>query len=177
MEIPLQITSRDFELTEVLRSEIEEKAEKLSKFHSRITRCRVTVEAPHRHNRNGRLYNVRLDITVPGAEIVIKHEPNEDIYVSIRDAFKAARRKLEDTARKQRGDVKRHETTPSALISSLFQSKGYGFITTDDGKEIYFHQNSVLNQEFYNLEKGQRVRFVEQEGDKGPQASQVSVIQ
>lgn len=176
MELPLQITSRDFELTDAIRSEILEKAEKLDKYYDRITRCRVVVESPHRHQQDGRLYNVQVYLKVPGGELVVKREPNEDLYVAIRNSFDAAVRKLEDFVRRHRGDVKRHEEPPLARISSIFPEMGYGFIMTSDNREIYFHENSVVNRDFRHLKEGMEVRFKEEKGDKGPQASSVTVI-
>ena len=176
MEMPLQITCRDFKLTEAIDSEIRKRAEKLDKFYNRITRCKVVVESPHRHSHQGMLYNVQILMTVPGAELVVKRNPHEDIYVAIRDSFNAARRKLEDYVKQQRGDIKQHEEAPYARISALFPEKGYGFITTADDQEIYFHKNSILNSEFNRLEVGMKVRYAEGKGEKGPQASSVTVL-
>jgi ribosomal subunit interface protein len=176
MKIDLQITARNFELTEIIREQIREKVGKLDSFYSHIMRCRVVVEVPHRHKHKGILYDIHIYMTVPGGEIVVKREPNEDVYVAIRDAFDAALRKLEDYARKQRGDTKRHEETPPAMISALFSDKGYGFLTTADGREIYFHKNSVLNGDFKHLKIGAEVQFSEEQGEKGPQASTVRVV-
>lgn len=176
MELGLQVTARNMELTDAIRAEITEKAEKLDKFFDRIMRCRVVVEAPHRHSQEGILYNVQIYLTVPGAELVVKREPNEDLYVAIRDAFQAARRKLEDYSTKQRGDVKHHEEPPQARIAALFPDQGYGFLATPEGREIYFHKNSVVNREFGKLEIGMKVRFSEEQGAKGPQASSVTVL-
>ncbi len=176
MEIQLQITSRNIHLSDAIRSEIQKKAEKLDKFYDRIIRCRVVVESPHRHHHQGKLYNVNIDMTIPGGELVVKRKAHEDLYVAIRDSFNAARRKLEDFARRQRGDVKQHEEMPHARISSLFPELGYGFLTTRDNHEIYFHENSILNRKFDNLTLGMEVRFVEEEGEKGPQASTVTIL-
>ncbi len=175
MKLQLQITSRDFELTDAMREHIREKAERLDSFYSDIMRCRVTVDVPHHHKHKGILYNVHIYMTLPGGEIVIKREPNQDIYVAIRDAFDAARRQLEDYGRKQRGDVKQREEIPHARISALFPDKGYGFLTTPDGREIYFHENSILNSDFKQLKIGTEVHFAEEQGEKGPQASTVRV--
>lgn len=172
MILPLQITSRNLELTEPIKADIREHAEKLDKYYDRITSCRVTVEAIPKRS----LYNVHIDITVPGAEIIIKLDPNTDLYVSIRDAFHDARRRLEDFARKQRGDVKYHEAPTHARVSALFPDKGYGFLVTPDGREIYFHEHSVLNRKLKQLEIGMEVRFAEEMGEKGPQASSVTVV-
>ncbi len=171
MILPLQITSRNLELTEAIKADIREHAGKLDKYYDRITGCRVVVEALPKRS----LYNVNVDLTVPGAELVVKLDPNTDLYVSIRDAFHDARRKLEDFARRQRGDVKHHEGQLHARISALFPEKGYGFLTTQDGREIYFHEHSVLNRKFKQLEVGREVRFAEEMGEKGPQASSVTV--
>ena len=176
MEIPLQITSRDFELTEAMKAEITDKAGKLERYYDRIMRCRVIVESPHRHQQEGRLYNVQIYITVPGGELIVKREPNEDLYVAIRSSFDTARRKLEEFARRNRGDVKHREEPLHARISSLFPELGYGFITTSDSREIYFHKNSVVNIDFRKLKEGMEVRFAEEKGEKGPQASSVTVL-
>ncbi|TNF53492.1 HPF/RaiA family ribosome-associated protein [bacterium] len=175
MENPLQITGRNFELTDAIKSEIQKRAEKLDKFYNRIMSCRVVIESPQRHRHAGKLYSVNIDITVPGGELCIRREPREDLYVSIRDSFQAARRKLEDFARRQRREVKHHEEKPQAHISSLFPEKGYGFITTPENREIYFHKNSVVNSDFKNLKVGMSVHYVEEKGQKGPQASTVSI--
>lgn len=176
MEIPLQITTRDIDLTDSIKTEITEKAEKLNIFYNRITRCRVVIESPKRHQHEGKLYSIHIYITIPGAEIMVKRELDKDIYVAIRDAFHDARRKLEEFVRKQRGDVKFHEEATHAVIKSLFQDKDYGFITTADGQDVYFHANSVTNEDFKKLKVGMKVRFVEEAGEKGPQASTVTVL-
>lgn len=176
MEIPLQITSRNLDLTEAIEAKIRAEAGNLDKFYDRIMRCRVVVETPHRHRHQGKLYNVHIYMTLPGSELIVKREPHEDMYVAIRDGFNAARRKLEDFSRRQRGDVKHHEEAPQARITALFPDKGYGFLTTPENMEIYFHENSVINCDFKRLEVGMKVRFEASEGEKGPQASTVTVI-
>jgi len=176
MEIPLQITARDIDLTDAIRTDITEKAAKLDSFYNRIMRCRVVVESPRRHQHEGKLYSVHIYMTVPGTELVVKRELDKDLYVAVRDAFRDARRKLEDFVREQRGDVKCHEEAPHAVISNLFADKGYGFLTTPDGLDVYFHANSVINEDFGKLKVGMKVRFVKKTGDKGPQASTVTVL-
>lgn len=172
----LQLQVHNFDLSDELKEEIRQKAEKLTGFYDRINKCRVVVDMPHRHSREGERYTVRIDMTVPGNDIIIKRQAHENINAAIRDAFDAARRKLEDHARLQRGKVKRHEETPHAHISSLFPDKGYGYLSTPDGREIYFHENSVINKDFKHLNIGMKVRYAEEEGEKGPQASTVIVL-
>ncbi len=176
MELPLQITLRDISPSEAVEGYIRERAAKLDVFYDRITSCRVVVEAPVRHHRKGGPFKVRIDLTVPGDELVVNRHTDEDIYVAIREAFDAARRRLEEYVRRQRGSVKTHEGAPQARVSKLFPQEGYGFLETPDGSEIYFHRNSVLDGGFDRLEIGTEVRFAEEEGDQGPQASTVTVI-
>ena len=112
MQIPLQITIRDVEHSAALETHIREKAKKLDEFFNHIMSCRVVVEVPHKHHHQGKQFNVRIDIGVAGGEIAVNREQAEDVYVALRDAFDAAKRQLEDYARKLRGDVKKHETRP-----------------------------------------------------------------
>ena len=108
MQIPLQISFHGIQHSDALRDAIREKAEKLDHYYSHIMGCRVVLELAGRHKRHGRQFVARVDLTVPGGEIVITKEHDEDPQVALRDAFDAARRQLEDYARKQRGDVKHH---------------------------------------------------------------------
>jgi ribosomal subunit interface protein len=109
MQIPLQITIRGSAHSEELETHIRNKAKKLDEFFEHITSCRVVVETPHKHHQQGKQYNVRIDIGVPGHEIVVNRDMNEDVYVALRDAFDAAKRQLEDYVHKLRGEVKTHE--------------------------------------------------------------------
>lgn len=172
MKLPLQITTRNVSLSEAAEEILREKASKLETFYDHIMSCRVLVEVPHRHKQHGISYNVRIDITVPGNEIVVKREPNEDLYVAIRDSFDAARRQLQTFAGRQRGEVKIHhqESAPTGHVRKLYPEGDYGFIETLDGREIYFHRNSVRNSGFDHLSPNTEVRFTEEEGEQGPQA-------
>jgi len=178
MQLPLQITFRNVPPSEAVETRIRQRAAELDQYYDRIMRCRVVVEAPHRRHHQGKLYHVRIDLTVPNGEVVVNREPTEhqahqDVYVAIRDAFDAAQRQVADYARRQRGDVKTRELPSFARISTLFPDEGYGFIQSADGREIYFHKNSVLDDAFGQLQVGSEVRFVEEQGEKGPQASTV----
>src|SRR3546814_6397380 len=98
--------------------------------------------------------------------------------VALRDAFNAARRRLEDDSRKRAGRVKSHEVPPHGKIARLNGFEDYGFIQTSGGGEIYFHKNSLVDADFDKLVEGQEVSYVVAEGesDKGPQASMVKLI-
>jgi len=180
MQIPLQITFRDMEPSDAVEAKLREKADNLERFAEHITSCRVIVEAPHKHHHKGNIYGVKIDITLPGDEIIVNRHPeqnhaHEDVYVAIRDAFDAARRQLEDYVRIRRNKVKVHETEPHGRIKQLFPQNDYGIIETADGREIYFHRNSILDANFDKLEEGTSVRFNEEMGDNGPQASTVHI--
>ena len=182
MQIPLEITFRDMEPSEAVEARIREKAAKLDHFYEHVMSCRVMVEAPHGHHHQGRLYHVRIDVTVPDGELLVTHEhhhkdhAHEDVYVAIRDAFDAMKRQLEDYARKRRGKVKTHETPAHGLVESLHSAEDYGRIETPDERLIYFHRNSVLDDAFDKLQVGSEVRFVEEMGERGPQASTVTLV-
>jgi cold shock CspA family protein len=175
MPVPLQLTARDVSLSEAAEVGICARAAALETHYDGITGCRVVVEGPGRHHRTG-LFTLRIDLRVPGAELVVDRQADIDLYVAIRDAFDAVRRRLEDYARRQRGTVKSHKEAQQARVSRLFPAEGYGFLETSDGREIYFHRHSVLHPGFERLTVGSDVRFAEEAGDKGPQASTVAMI-
>jgi len=179
VKIPLQITIRDLPHSESVEAAIREKAEKLEQFYDQIMGCRVMVESPHRHRHKGKLYHVRIDLTVPGNEIVVKRNPpehssHEDIYVAIRDAFNAAQRRLQDYVRRRRGEIKNHVVLNLATVFKVFPAEGYGFLKTADGREIYFHRNSLVDMDFDHLDPGTEVHYVEEQGEEGSQAATVT---
>lgn len=176
MQLPLQITARDFELTYAIEAAIREKAGKLDNFCNRIMGCRVMIEIPHRHHQKGCLYHVRIDMTVPGGRLVAKREPHVDLYVALRDAFDAARRQLQGYARRRRGGIRFHEGASRARVIRLFSADGYGFLESADGREVYFHRDSVADDGFDRLQAGTEVRYVEARGDEGPRAGFVTIV-
>jgi ribosomal subunit interface protein len=99
MKTPLQITYRDLPHSDALDIHIREKAEKLEQVYSGLIGCRVVVEQPAKHHQQGKPFNIHIDMTVPGSEMVVDRQENEDVYVALRDAFDAARRQLENYAR------------------------------------------------------------------------------
>ena len=103
MERPLQVTLRNIPHSDVMAADIRSRADRLERFHPRITGCHVLVEMPHRHRHQGNLFSVRLDIKVSGSELALNRNLRQDVYVALRDVFAAARRKLEDHGRRTRG--------------------------------------------------------------------------
>ncbi|MDB4933994.1 MAG: Sigma 54 modulation protein YhbH [Labilithrix sp.] len=179
MQSPVQVTFRDIPPSPALTAHVEKRAAKLDTFFDRIVKCHVVVEAPHRHSKHGKRFHCRIDLVVPGRELVVSRNPEdakEDAYAAVDDAFGDAERVLEDFARVQQVDTKTHLKPPHGVVTKLFTDRGYGFIEAEDGHEVYFHQNSVLGVRFEKLAVGTRVRFAEEDGDKGPQASTVHVV-
>lgn len=114
MQVPLEIVFHRVDRSPAVEAAVRERVAKLEQIADNITSCRVTIEAPHRHHQQGNLYAVSVDLRYPGSELVANRSPSahhahEDVYVALRDAFRAARRQLQDRQRVRRGDVKRHE--------------------------------------------------------------------
>jgi ribosomal subunit interface protein len=181
MQLPLQIVFRNMGPSEAIEAKVRERAERLEKFYEHIMSCRVVVELHHRHHHRGNLYHVRVDLKVPDGELVASREPgshhsHEDVYVAIRDAFDAIRRQLEDYTRRRRGELKTHETPAHGCVAELFPEEGYGKIETPDHRRVYFHRNSLIGSDFDKIEIGTEVRFSEEMGELGPQASTVRIV-
>jgi cold shock CspA family protein/ribosome-associated translation inhibitor RaiA len=199
MHRPPTITFRGIDHSPSLEEEIRARINKLETYYTGITGCRVLVEPAQRHHETGNRYHVRIDLSVPGEEIVVAHEASlhataqevelqkttrvdeldperKHVRVAIREAFDVARRRLQDYARRQRGTVKATSRQPRGRVSQIFPIDEYGYIETDDGREVYFQKSSVLNDSFDRLVVGSAVSYVESPGEKGPQASTVRIL-
>ncbi|WP_019503686.1 HPF/RaiA family ribosome-associated protein [Pleurocapsa sp. PCC 7319] len=184
MQIAPEITYRNIEKTDAIDSLIREKITKLEKFCDYMNSCRVVVEKAHKHPDSGSPYKVSIDITIPhGREIAVSHNPDRGkqyppLEVVIRDAFEAARRQVVGLSTEQKGIRKTHpEQEISAVITKLFPEQGYGFLKAiDTGEEVYFHRNSVVNEDFAQLEVGNGIRFKATQGEMGLQATTVQII-
>ena len=184
MQIPLEISYRDVKKTDYIENLIREKVNKLERVCDHMTSCRVAVEKPQRTINAGNPYRIRINMRVPpGHELVVERKPGEgamsdSLEKVIRYAFDAAKKQLEKITQKQRANVKQHpQQEVAAIVDRIFHEEGYGFLRTINGREIYFHKNSVLNKDFEKMETGMGVNFFEEQGDEGPQASTVHVIQ
>ncbi len=182
MQIPAEIVFKHFEPSDEVRAAVSKQIERLEKFSKRITSCRVVVAAPATRHRHGDHYEVDLRIGLPGRKEVLVAERHGDApelehpLVAIKRAFDVAVREVEDAVRDLRGDVKLHAEEAHGRIAKLIAGEDYGFIETSDGQELYFHRNAVLDGLFDRLTVGAEVRFVEEAGDKGAQASTVRLI-
>lgn len=174
MQVPLEISTRQIQLSPALEADLRKRAARLERYFDRITSCRIAVERPGNHHNEGGPYRVRVDITVPGAELVADKE-GEDLNTAVRDAFQAAERQVDEFSQRRRGDVKTPVGPPTGRVVRIFPEDGFGFIEGGDGREIYFHRNSVIDG-FDGLTVGSEVRFAEEQGVEGPQASTVSLV-
>jgi cold shock CspA family protein/ribosome-associated translation inhibitor RaiA len=197
MTLAPQITFRNMEASPKLEEAVLREASRLERFFPRIMSCRVAIEGPRREEFGG-LYRVRIDLGVPGEELLVEHNPTlhetlraeeavhktkedephrerRDPQRAVHEAFHEMRRRLQDYARRMRGDTKQHERSPVGHVIRLSPEEGFGFIDAD-GREVYFHRDSVLSGHFDRLRIGSRVRFAEEMGEKGPQATTVRLI-
>lgn len=181
MQTPLELDFQGIAARADFQAEISKHVAALEDRFGRATACRVVVKAPGGHHHTGGLYEINIRMALPdGREVNVDRtatadERHSDLSFAINDAFKRARRQLQDNARELQGQVKTHEGAPTGTVTRLDPSGEFGFIETNDGREIYFHRNSVLDGAT-RLAIGTRVTFAEEEGDKGPQASTVSVL-
>ena len=182
METPVQIDFQRCEETGRYRERIEDRIAMLESRCGRITACRVIMRGPSGHHKTGGPYEVAVHLELPGGQQVdVDRAPHlderyGDPIFAINDAFKRARRMLQDNVRLMQGKVKLHEERPIATVRMLRPDDDYGFLETSDGREIYFHRNCVLNGGFSHLKPGVRVTFTEEMGEKGPQASTVKTV-
>lgn len=183
MNIPLEIVFRNMDRSDAIEARVREKAQRLERFFENITRCRVVVEAPHRHHRHGKRYQIGIEIGVPGKKLMVDHagpaDPaHEDVYVAIRDAFNAATRRLEDHVRTLRGKVKTHEVPPHGRVLRISPDRDHGYVRTADGQEVFFNRNSVPDGAFDHLQAGTEVRIAiaPQEAGQEPRAQYVRPV-
>lgn len=176
-----QIEFQGMTASDTLRRDADVDIARIEKRFGRLTSCRVLIKGPGEHHRHGGLYEVNIRLTLPGGrEVIVDRTPqiderHADARFALHDAFKRAGRQLQDRVRKMQGQVKEHEEPPIGTVAKL-HPEGFGFLVTADGREIYFHKNSVLNDAFGRLEVGTRVSFAEELGEKGPQASTVKLL-
>ena len=181
MESPLEIDFRGMDADARLRNLIAEHVSGLEDRFGGIISCRVVIKAPGGHHRTGQ-YDVNVRLGLPnGREVNVGRtaaadERFTDIDFAINHAFKRARRQLQDRVRRLQGQVKTHVPEPIGTVTKLDPGGEFGFLESDDKREIYFHRNSVLNGAFARLEIGSRVIFAESVGEKGPQASTVKPL-
>jgi ribosomal subunit interface protein len=171
--LPLQLTIRDMTRSEALQATIRKKAEKLKTFYDRITSCRVIIDIQQKHKHQGKLFNIRIDVTVPGKELVSTHKNSQDIYIAIREGFNAISRQLEEHSRKRHGHVKAHNHVNHGYVTRIVSDEGYGFIEDGLGDQYYFSVTNTAYPTFEKLMVGDAVEFVPESVSAGLQAHHV----
>jgi cold shock CspA family protein/ribosome-associated translation inhibitor RaiA len=189
------ITFRNMEADPKLAKAIHKEIQTLERFFARLMTCRVVVEAPRRVNG---LHRVKIEAIAPKKNVVVDHTPSLHVDLrsqgegkktkkseparshrnperAIHEAFQEMRRRLQDHVRRLDLKVKQHGEPAVARVTVLFPGEDYGYLETADGRQVYFHRNSVLGGHFDQLRVGSKVRFAEEKGAKGPQASTVEL--
>jgi cold shock CspA family protein len=182
MQTPVQIDFQGLASGSETRVSIENHIAQLEHRFGRVTSCRVVLKGPGDRHKTGGLYEVNIHLALPdGREVNVGRTPqlderHSDLAFAIGDAFKRARRQLQDQVRRLQGQVKHHEGEPLGTVRHLDPSGEFGFIEAADGHDVYFHRNSVLDGAFARLEIGSRVTYFEEPGERGPQASTVKLV-
>ena len=181
MDMPLEIVWHNLEKSEALEDEIRDRVDKLHRYFNHINSVHVAVDMPHRSQHAGKDYHIRIEVRVPGTELVVSHDPGKqsshyDPYIAVRDAFSAMDRQLEGFSQKIRGEVKTLSGQPQGRVTRKFDN--YGFIETTDGQEYWFNETALVQGRFADLDVGDSVEITVAEavGAMGPQASMVRPI-
>jgi cold shock CspA family protein len=181
MHVPVEIFFKDVKKTDEIMEIINRRIARLEKICSYINSCRIAVEKPQFVPECGSTYRFRIDITIPhGHEIIAERRADkgslhDPLSIVIGKTFDIAERKIKKLVNQQHRQTKKHEAQ-LGVISKIMKDEGYGFlITIDDSREIYFHKNSVLRSNFDKLVVGTIVRYVDEEGLEGPQATTVDM--
>ncbi|HXY57148.1 MAG TPA: HPF/RaiA family ribosome-associated protein [Methylocystis sp.] len=180
METVPHIDFHGIEASPEIHDKVAHHLARLEERYGRVTGCRVTIKGPSGHRHTGDPYEVKIHLSLPDErEVAVEHTPHQDerfqdFDFALNDAFNRAGRQLQDQVRRMRGKVKHHAEAAEGVIRKLMLEDGYGFLESTDGREIFFHRNSVAEPGFDGLKIGERVTFTEEEGEKGPQASRVA---
>jgi cold shock CspA family protein/ribosome-associated translation inhibitor RaiA len=173
----LKIETRNVELRKGWQTKIEEEKEKLICHYANfILHLRVTIEATSHHKEGG--FEIKLIASVPNDTVVVTKK-GESVRSSLVEAFDVLSLNLKEILRKKRKGQKGIEQTGNSdhygIIRKISPLESYGFITSSDERDIYFHENALKNANIDDLVEGDSVFYGETVGDKGPQASWVRV--
>lgn len=175
MKQPLELRFIGMEPSEAVDSAARAKAAKLDHFRPDIMACRVTVELADRHRHQGKTFAVRVDVTVPGHELSVDRVHDEDVYVALREAFDDMKRRLQDSVRRVRGQVKAHVLPLHGEVVRFADEGRFGIIRTAQGDEYRFDAGNVTGVSYEHLEIGTQVQFIPEVAAEGLQAKRVSV--
>jgi cold shock CspA family protein len=184
MQKPLEVNYHDVPRSDWSTELIRARAARLERYNDHIISCLVIVSQPHQHQQKGRPYRVNIEIRLPGQQsLAVVEEPDSVArgHARLRPVISGAFDTIERRLRRLGDSTRREILAPApdearGLVVRLFPAEGYGFLRTPDGREIYFHRNAVLHDDFPRLAVGTEVRFAPEMGEAGPQASTVQVV-
>jgi len=170
METEPTIVFENMEPSDFVRARIERELARLERFFGRVTSSRVVIRAPAPQRVKGGPFSVRVQIEMPGQRsVVVSRLPTErklsDPHIAIHEAFKTARRQLQDQAHLLRREVKAHDEQGVGTVTEFYPDEGYGLISTSEGDEIHFDRSSMPPGAFEALQKGAQVSFEALDGD------------
>ena len=155
----------------------------LERLHDRITGCEITLDAPQKRKVSGRVFRAHLSLHIPGPDFSIAREvaqgtARDDLLLAVNRAFSGAEKHLKRQKKKMSAvETKRHAPVLHGRVSLIEPELGYGYVNADDGREVYFQRDSFASDVWDQLEKGTRLRFREQDGEKGPFAVGASLAE
>jgi cold shock CspA family protein/ribosome-associated translation inhibitor RaiA len=179
MAIPLRLTFRGIDRSDAIESVIRQRATQLERFSEQLQDCHVTIDMPHEHRRRGNQYAVQIVLQTLSGELEVAIDPSLDqsprnFQSVVSDAFDAAARQLEENTQGNSNDANGlSRSLPTGCVTKL--SVGYGFITTPEGLEVYFHESSLVGTGFSDLSVGSEVHFTLAPRDGDPVVRAVSV--
>lgn len=182
METAPIITYRHVDPSPAVETLIGRRVKKLEQINDRIVGCDVTLEAPQKPRRRGRLYSVRVMLRTPGPDLsaartVAQGSARDDVLLAMNRAFSAAETRLKRQKKVMGGvEVKRHPPYVQGEIEQIEPELGWGIIRTGDGREVYFQRDALTGADWETLTPGTKMRFREMEGEKGPYAAAVARV-
>ena len=181
MQIEPTISYRNIDHSPAVDQLVQRRIAMLERRDDRITGCEVTLEAPQKKKRHGRVFRVRLNLHLPGPDLSFSRETGQgsaqdDLILAVNRAFSAAEKALKKRKKVMgRVEVKHHAPVLHGEITELERELGYGWLRADDGRTVYFQRDSLTTENWDRLEMGTRLRFREMEGEKGPYATGVTI--
>ena len=183
MQVTPEVIFKGLDRTAWVEGYVAERLQHLEKFSPDITSCHVTLAREQSSQRKGNRYSVMVEVRMPRQHdlAVRKQKDIRDLDTQlpavINQAFGAIEKQLKKTVALRRHDEKRHEGQPRGIVEKVFADEGYGFLRTlDEDRQLYFHRNSVLHDDFEHLAVGMEVRFTPEQGEQGPQATSIQVL-
>ena len=183
MQIEPILSYHNLEVSPAIDDLVHRRIDMLERRDDRITGCEVTLEAPQKKKRHGRVFRVRLNLRLPGPDVSISSEvaqgsAQDDLMLAVNRAFAAAEKALKKRKKPMAGiEVKHHPPVLHGVIEEFEPDLGHGWVRADDGRSVYFQRDSLTSDDWDRLSKGTRLRFREAEGDKGPFAVAVSLAE